>query len=45
MVIDPRASKHASWLNTEQIEIGILSRQCLDLRIDSCQLLRAEVAA
>ena len=37
--------KHASWLNMAEIEIGILSRQCLDRRIDSRQLLRAEVDA
>ena len=27
--------KHASWLNMAEIEIGILSRQCLDRRIAS----------
>jgi hypothetical protein len=37
--------KHASWLNMAEIEIGILSRQCLDRRIDSQQLLRNEVDA
>jgi len=37
--------KHASWLNMAEIEIGILSRQCLDRRIDSRQFLRAEVEA
>ncbi len=37
--------KHASWLNMAEIEIGILSRQCLDRRIDSRQLLRNEVNA
>ena len=37
--------KHASWLNMAEIEIGILSRQCLDRRIDSRQLLRGEVDA
>jgi hypothetical protein len=37
--------KHASWLNMAEIEIGILSRQCLDRRIDSRQLLRTEVDA
>jgi hypothetical protein len=37
--------KHASWLNMAEIEIGILSRQCLDRRIASCQLLRTEVDA
>ena len=37
--------KHASWLNMAEIEIGILSRQCLDRRIDSRELLRSEVDA
>ena len=37
--------KHASWLNMAEIEIGILTRQCLNRRIDSRQLLRNEVDA
>lgn len=37
--------KHASWLNMAEIEIGILSRQCLDRRIVSRQLLQTEVDA
>ena len=37
--------KHASWLNMAEIEIGILSRQCLDRRIPSPQLLQREVDA
>lgn len=37
--------KHASWLNMAEIEIGILSRQCLNRRIDSRQHLRSEVDA
>lgn len=37
--------KHASWLNMAEIEIGILSRQCLDRRIDNRHLLRTEVNA
>jgi hypothetical protein len=37
--------KHASWLNMAEIEIGILSRQCLNRRIPGRQLLRSEVAA
>ncbi|MBK6787448.1 MAG: IS630 family transposase [Betaproteobacteria bacterium] len=37
--------KHGSWLNMAEIEIGILSRQCLDRRIDSRQLLQREVDA
>ena len=37
--------KHASWLNMAEIEIGILSRQCLDRRIVSRELLQSEVDA
>ena len=37
--------KHASWLNMAEIEIGILSRQCLDRRISDRELLRREVDA
>ena len=37
--------KHASWLNMAEIEIGILSRQCLDRRIGDRELLRSEVDA
>jgi DDE superfamily endonuclease len=37
--------KHASWLNMAEIEIGILSRQCLDRRVASRQLLQREVDA
>jgi len=37
--------KHASWLNMAEIEIGILSRQCLNRRIANQQLLRSEVDA
>ena len=37
--------KHASWLNMAEIEIGILSRQCLNRRIDDRDTLIREVAA
>lgn len=37
--------KHASWLNMAEIEIGILTRQCLDRRIDTAQSLQSEVDA
>ena len=37
--------KHASWLNMAEIEIGILSRQCLDRRIANRGLLESEVDA
>lgn len=37
--------KHASWLNMAEIEIGILSRQCLSRRIESRESLEREVDA
>jgi hypothetical protein len=37
--------KHASWLNMAEIEIGILSRQCLNRRIPSREVLCSEVDA
>lgn len=37
--------KHGSWLNMAEIELSHLSRQCLDRRIESKELLRKEVAA
>jgi len=37
--------KHGSWLDMAEIELGILSRQCLDQRIDCVQELRKEVSA
>lgn len=37
--------KHASWLNMAEIEIGILSRQCLKRRIPSMKKLDHEVRA
>lgn len=37
--------KHASWLNMAEIEIGILSRQCLDRRIADQACLKSEVSA
>jgi len=36
--------KHGSWLNMAEMELSILSRQCLDRRIDSRELLTSEVA-
>ena len=36
--------KHGSWLNIAQIEFSVLSRQCLDRRIDNPTTLAAEVA-
>ena len=37
--------KHGSWLNMVEIEIGILSEQCLDDRIPDEDTLRREIAA
>jgi len=37
--------KHASWLNMAECELSVLSRQCLDQRIDSSSQLNEEVAA
>lgn len=37
--------KHASWLNMAAIEIGFLSRQCLDQRMANREFLASEVAA
>lgn len=37
--------KHASWLNMAECELSVLSRQCLDQRIDSPSRLNDEVAA
>jgi hypothetical protein len=37
--------KHGSWLNMAEIELGILSKQCLKRRIPSVERLRDHVAA
>ena len=37
--------KHGSWLNIAEIELNVLSRQCLSRRIDNKTFLRSEVAA
>ena len=37
--------KHGSWLNVAEIELSVLSRQCLDQRIETAEALRREVAA
>ena len=37
--------KHGSWLDMAEIELGILSRQCLSRRIDNTEQLKDEVAA
>ena len=37
--------KHGSWLNMAETELSVLSRQCLDRRLDSQELMAREVAA
>jgi hypothetical protein len=37
--------KHGSWLNVAEIELSVLSRQCLNRRIGSMPDLRQEVSA
>jgi len=38
-------SKHASWLNMVEVEIGVLRGQCLDRRIATQRRLVSEIAA
>lgn len=35
--------KHGSWLNMAEIELSVLTRQCLDRRIDNLQEMSAQV--
>jgi hypothetical protein len=35
--------KHASWLNMAECELSVLSRQCLDQRIETSSRLAAEI--
>ena len=35
--------KHGSWLNVAEIELSVLSRQCLDRRIESTEELLKEL--
>ncbi len=37
--------KHGSWLNMAEIELSVLSRQCLNRRIADQEKLSTEVAA
>ena len=37
--------KHASWLNMAEIEIGVLTRQCLNTRFDARDALQRNVTA
>ncbi|MDT2007220.1 hypothetical protein FXW78_26680 [Rhodococcus opacus] len=42
---DPPHPKHGSWLNIAEIELSVLTRQCLDRRIEDLETLNAELAA
>jgi hypothetical protein len=37
--------KHGSWLNMAEAEFAVLSRQCLDRRLGSVQVVQSELAA
>ena len=37
--------KHGSWLNMAEIELNVLTGQCLDRRIDEVEVVRKEVLA
>jgi hypothetical protein len=37
--------KHGSWLNMAEIELSVLSRQCLDRRVPDFETLQAEARA
>lgn len=37
--------KHGSWLNIAEIELNVMTRQCLSQRIESIELLRKELSA
>ena len=37
--------KHGSWLNIAEIELSVLTGQCLDRRIDDLDILNTELAA
>lgn len=41
----PYTPKHSSWLNMAEVEISVLTGQCLDRRIETTKLLTNEVAA
>ncbi|GGR89915.1 hypothetical protein GCM10010269_31290 [Streptomyces humidus] len=37
--------KHGSWLNIAEIELSVLTRQCLDRRISDLDILNTELSA
>jgi intein-encoded DNA endonuclease-like protein len=36
--------KHGSWLNIAEIELSVMTKQCLDRRIDNISSLKTELA-
>ncbi len=36
---------HGTWLIVAEVELNVLTRQCLNRRLDSIEILRSEVAA
>ena len=40
-----RSPKHGSWLNIAEIELNVMTRQCLSRRIESINALRRELSA
>ena len=37
--------KHGSWLNVAEIELSVMTKQCLDRRIPNIEMLRRETSA
>lgn len=37
--------KHGSWLDIAEIELNVMTRQCLNRKIDNIEILRKELAA
>ena len=37
--------KHGSWLDIAEIELNVMTRQCLSRRIESIDILRSELSA
>jgi hypothetical protein len=37
--------KHGSWLDIAEIELNVMTRQCLSRRIENIEILRSELAA
>ena len=37
--------KHGSWLNMAEIELNVLTKQCLNRRITDIEIVRSEVSA